>query len=97
MEGRLSIQWIEVKVVRSVPTKVFVHVHGVVLNGCTDVGAAKQHRNGHIITVTIPTYTRHRVCTMIARLVDETIRLEGDFAAGYYTVNINGVVEHFQV
>jgi hypothetical protein len=97
MEGQLTIQRIEVNVIRSVPPKVFVRVHGVVLNGCTDVGAAKQHRNGHIITVTIPTYTRNRVCTMMARLIDETVRLEGDFAVGVYTVNVNGVVEQFKV
>jgi hypothetical protein len=97
MEGRLTIQRIEVNVVRSVPPKVFVRIHGVVLNGCTDVGAAKQHRNDHIITVTIPTYARYRVCTMVARLIDETVRLEGNFAAGVYTVNVNGVAEQFRV
>ena len=97
IEGRLNIQRIEVKVVRSIPPKVFVRVHGVVLNGCTDVGVAKQHRNGHTITITIPTYARNRVCTMVARLIDETIRLEGDFGPGSYTLNVNDVAEQFKV
>jgi len=96
-EGQLTVQRIEVNVVRSVPPKVFVRIHGVVLNGCTDVGAAAQHKSGQTVIVTIPTHTRDRVCTMMARLVDETIRLEGDFVPGSYTLNVNGVIEHFHV
>src|SRR5215469_8411885 len=65
IEGQLTIQRIEVNVVRSVPPKVFVRVHGVVLNGCTDVGASAQDKSGHTVTVTIPTHTRDRVCTMM--------------------------------
>jgi hypothetical protein len=97
MEGRLDVQRIEVKVVRSVHPQVFVRVHGVVLDGCTDVGEIEQHKNGNIILVTIPTYTRHRVCTMMARLIDETIQLDGDFGPGSYTVNVNDVVRRFRV
>jgi hypothetical protein len=95
-EGRLNVQRIEIKVVRSVPPEVFVRVHGVVLNGCTVLGKVVQHQTGHMVTVTIPTQTRDRVCTMMARLIDETIRLEGDFAPGFYTLDVNGVVERFK-
>ena len=96
-EGRLTIQRIEVNVVRSVPPKVFARVHGVVLNGCTVLGTVMQHKTGHTFNVTIPTHTRSAVCTMMARLIDETIRLEGDFAPGLYTLNVNGTVEQFKV
>jgi hypothetical protein len=97
MEGRLDVQRIEVKVVRAVHPQVFVRVHGVVLNGCTDIGEVEQHKNGNIVSVTIPTFTRHSVCTMMARLIDETIRLDGDFGPGSYTVNVNDVVQRFRV
>jgi len=101
-EGMLTVQRIEVQVVRSgapsTPPEIFVHVHGVLLDGCTFLGAVEQHRDGQMITVTISTrHTKAEVCTMIAQLVDKTIRLEGAFAPGSYTVNVNGVVEKFSV
>jgi hypothetical protein len=96
-EGRLAIRGIEVHLVRSIPPQVFVRVDGVVLNGCTYLDAVRQHRDGNVVTVTIPTHTTAAVCTMIARLVDQTIRLEGQFTPGSYTVNVNGVVENFRV
>ena len=97
IEGRLTIRRLEISVTRSVPPEVFVRIHGVVLNGCTDVGAVQQHRNGRTITVTIPTYSRNRTCTMVARLIDETIQLEGDFTSGSYVLDVDGVVKEFHV
>src|SRR6516164_8276226 len=97
MEGLLTVQRIEVKVAHSVPPQVFVRVHGVVLNGCTDIGAVEQHKDGPIVTVTMPIHSRDRVCPMIARLIDQTVKLEGDFRPGSYTVNVNGVVEQFKI
>jgi hypothetical protein len=93
----LAVQRLEVNVVRSVPPQVSVRVHGVVLNGCTVVDAAAQHRDGRVIKVTILTHSLHRVCTMVARLVDETIQLKGDFAPGAYTLEVNGQVAAFQI
>lgn len=95
--GRLAIQRIEVQVMRSIPPIVIVHVHGVVLNGCTHIGPVEQHRNAQIVTITIPIYTTGEVCTMMARLVYETIRLEGRFRPGSYVVDVNGTVENFRV
>jgi len=69
----------------------------VMLNGCTVLGTVVQYKTGHKVTVMIPTETRDRVCTMKARLIDETIKLEGNFAPGFYTLDINGVVEQFKV
>lgn len=97
-EGMLTVQRIEVQVVGSAPPEVFVHVHGVLLDGCTFLGAVEQHRDGQMITVTIATrHTKAEVCTMIAQLVDKTIRLDGAFTPGSYTVNVNGVVGKFSV
>jgi hypothetical protein len=96
-EGRLAVQRVEVRVERSTPCRVFVRVHGVVLNGCTHLDPIEQHRQGREVTVTIPTHTTAEVCTMMARLVDETIRLEGQFTRGSYTVNVNGVIEKFRI
>jgi ribosome-interacting GTPase 1 len=97
-EGMLSVDRIEVQIVRSDLPQVFARVHGVLTDGCTSLGAISQRRNAQVITVTIS--TRHsdaEMCTMLARLVDETIRLEGTFAPGSYTVDVNGVVQKFRV
>ena len=96
-EGKLAVQQIEVQVVRSTPLQVFLRVHGIILNGCTYLGTIEQHRHARLVTVTIPTHTTGEVCTGIARLVDEKIRLKGAFPPGAYSVNVNGVVEHFRI
>jgi predicted dinucleotide-binding enzyme len=96
-EGRLAIRRIEVRVVRSTPPQVFVRVHAVVLDGCTHLDAVTQHRDANVVTVTIPTHTTGEVCTMTAQLVDQTIRLDGQFNRGSYTVNVNGVRAKFRV
>jgi hypothetical protein len=96
-ERRLAIQRIEVRVVRSTPRQVFVRVNAVVLDGCTHLDAVTQHRDANVVTVTIPTHTIGEVCTMTAQLVDQTIRLEGQFSRGSYTVNVNGVSAKFRV
>ena len=96
--GLLTVQRIEVQVVRSTPLQVFVLVHGFLLNGCSTVGTIEQHRDGQLITVTIPIHIAAEVCTMIAQLVDEKIRLEGEFKPGVlYTVNVNGLVKNFSI
>ena len=96
-EQRLAVQRIEVQVVRETPVRVFVQVHGVVLNGCTHLGAIEQHRDAQVVTVTIATHPTAETCTMMARLVDETIRLDGRFTPGSYAVNVNGVVANFRI
>jgi hypothetical protein len=94
---QLTIQHVEVDVVRSVPTKIFVHIHGVILNGCTELGEIVQHRDDHTIMVKIPTIVHQQICTMMARLIDNTIQLNGDFAPGDYEVDVNGTVKQFRV
>lgn len=96
-QGQLAVRGIDVRVVRTTPVKVFVDVHGVLLNGCTYLGTVEQHRDTHVITVTLSTYSTREVCTMVAQLVDKTIRLDGEFASGSYTVKVNGVVRDFCV
>ena len=95
-EGRLTVDRIQVNVVRSVPPKVFVRVQGNML-ACAQLGAVEQQRKGQTVAVTILTHTPRTLCTMMARLIDETIRLEGDFGPGSYTLEVNGVVKKFTV
>ena len=96
-EGMLAVQRTEVKVVHAVPVQVSVVVHGVLLNGCSEVSAIKQSRVDHAITVAIAIHTTAEVCTMMARLVEEKVPLEGEFKPGLYTVNVNGTLKKFRV
>ena len=94
----IQIDQVEVRIAESFPVQVFVHVTGVIGDGCSSVLPAEQKREGNTVTLTI---NRQRpaeaMCTMIAKIYDENIRLAGDYPAGEYTLNVNGVTQTFVV
>ena len=94
----IQIDQVEVRIAESFPVQVFVHVTGVIGDGCSSVLPAEQKREGNTVTLTI---NRQRpaeaMCTMIAKIYDENIRLAGDYPAGEYTLNVNGVTQNFVV
>ena len=94
----IQIEQVEVRIAESFPVQVFVHVTGVIGDGCSSVLPAEQKREGNTVTLTI---NRQRpaeaMCTMIAKIYDENIRLAGDYPAGEYTLNVNGVTQTFVV
>lgn len=98
-DGSLQIDRVEVQVVRTAqPPQVLVRVKGLLLDGCTSLGAVSQRRDGNTVTVTISTkHSGATVCTQVAQLLDETIRLEGPFSPGEYVVRVNGVARRFSV
>jgi inhibitor of cysteine peptidase len=98
-DNSLRIERVEVQVVRTTrPPQVVVRVQGMLLDGCTSLGPVSQRRDGRTVTVTIATkHTGAKVCTQVAQLLDETIRLEGTFSAGEYVVRVNGVGRRFSV
>jgi len=74
------------------------HVQGVVGDGCTQVSGTEIARQAAEITITIlaqrPT---DAICTQIARLYDETLRLPGEYPSGTYTLRVNGVERSFTI
>ena len=94
----IQIDQVEVRIAESFPVQVFVHVTGVIGDGCSSVLPAEQKREGNTVTVTI---NRQRpaeaMCTMIAKIYDENIRLDGDFPPGEYTLKMNTVTQTFTV
>jgi hypothetical protein len=94
----IQIEQVEVRIAESFPVQVFAHVRGIVGDGCSSVLPAEQKREGNTITLTI---NRQRptdaICTQIAKLYDENIRLEGDLPAGEYTLKVNSVTQTFTV
>jgi len=94
----IQIDQVEVRIAESFPVQVFAHVTGVIGDGCSSVLPVEQKREGSTITLTI---NRQRpteaMCTQLAKLYDENIRLEGDFPAGTYTLKVNSVTQTFTV
>jgi hypothetical protein len=94
----IQIDQVDVRVAESLPVQVVAHVTGVIGDGCSDVMPVKQTREGNTITLTI---NRQRptdaVCTQLAKIYDENIRLEGDFPAGEYILKVNSVTQTFTV
>ena len=96
----LTVDRVEVEVVRTPaqPPAVIVWVHGHLLDGCTSIGPVIQRREGRVVAVMIATkHSGARFCTQIATVMQQRIRLDGDFASGDYSVNVNGVVRRFSV
>lgn len=95
----LKIDSIEVQIVRTPqPPQVLIRVHGLLLDGCTSLGAVSQRREANVVTLTIATkHSGAQVCTSMAKILDETIRLEGAFPRGEYVVRVNGVARRFSI
>ena len=75
-----------------------VRVRGVVGDGCTKVSSVQQERGGATVDIRIlserPT---DAICTQIAQIYDETLRLPGAYPSGAYVVRVNGVERTFTV
>ena len=96
--GVLGIERVDVVVAESAPPQVSVRFTGYLADGCTSLGAISQRRFGSAIEVTVATSRAAAdACTMVATPVEQTLRLEGAFPAGSYTVTVNGVAKTFTV
>jgi len=88
----IQVESVEVLVLESFPPQAAARVRGVVGDGCSTLHSVEQARSGSTVTLTI---LRERpagaICTQIARLYDETIRLEGAFPPGRYVLRVNGL------
>ncbi len=94
----IQVDSVSVSVSGSPPVQVLAHVTGVVGDGCATLLPIEQRRAGAEVTVEIRRQRpRAAVCTQIARLFDETIRLEGEFPPGSYSLQVNTVKRSFVV
>jgi hypothetical protein len=77
---------------------VSVHVKGVVGDGCSTLHSVRQDRNDGAVTVDIfRQRPKNAICTQIARLYDEIIPLDGQFAPGRYVLRVNELVTAFTI
>jgi hypothetical protein len=96
--GPIQIESVAVRVAESLPVQVFAHVSGIVGDGCSTLLPIEQSREGNLVAISI---LRQRpkaaICTQIARLFDQDIRLLGAFPPGHYTVRVNETIRSFDV
>jgi hypothetical protein len=94
----IHVDSVDVLVGTGEPASVDAHVQGVIGDGCSTLHSTTQARSGSTVTISI---MRERpadaICTQIALLYDDRIRLEGTFARGSYVLRVNGVERPFSV
>ena len=92
----IQIDRVDVLILESSPPQVTVRVEGVLGDGCATLHSVGQVRSGNTVTVTIlRERPRKAICTQIAKLYDEVIRLEGQFPPGDYLLRVNSVEKTF--
>ena len=78
--------------------QVSVRVRGVVGDGCTELASVTVIRADAGVDILILSQRpAEAICTQIARLYDETLRVAGEFAAGHYVLRVNSVETSFDV
>ena len=92
----IEIESVAVRVLESSPPQASAHVRGLIGDGCSSLHSVRQERSEATVVLTI---LRQRpadaVCTQIAKLYDETIRLDGTFPPGRYVLRVNGFETSF--
>jgi len=84
--------------VRVQASQVSVHVRGVIGDGCTELSGTSMSRADASVHIQILSQRpAEAICTQIARLYDETLRVPGDFAPGHYALSVNSVETTFDV
>jgi len=96
--SRIQIESVAIRLAPSFPVQAFARVRGVVGDGCSRLLPIEQSRAGNVITLEIKRQRpRDAICTQIAILFDQEIRLEGEFRTGEYTLSVNGNASSFRV
>ena len=93
----LHVEDAVVLIAQSVPPQVSVQIKGSLPDPCSGVGTIAQRREGHTIIVTVPVRRGTAVCAQVIQPTTVSVRLEGAFEPGSYTVVINGVERTFKI
>ncbi len=80
------------------PVEVEVLVKGAFPDSCTELHEAMQERSANQISVTLSTRRpQGALCAAVIRPFRFYLLLEGTYAAGHYTLNLNGGAHPFQI
>lgn len=87
------IENIEVIVMESYPMQVSLNVSGYIPDGCSAPTEILQSRDGNMVVIRVfRNLPPDAICTAIAAMYSETIRVEGGFESGHYTFDVNGLI-----
>jgi hypothetical protein len=79
-------------------SQVSARVHGVIGDGCTELAGVTITREDTSVSITIRSQRpADAICTQIARLYDEVVRIPGEFAPGHYVLRVNSIETAFDV
>jgi len=96
--GPIRVTSVDVQVSDLQAGQVYAHVRGVIGDSCTEALPVQQTREGNTVTLTL---NRQRpaqaICSKIAKVLDENIRLLGEFPPGEYILSVNTVERKFRV
>jgi hypothetical protein len=96
--SRIQIDSVAIRTAQSFPVQVFAQVKGVIGDGCSELLPVEQSRAGTVVTLEIKRRRpANAICTQIAKLFDQNIRLEGEYPSGEYTLQVNGRPYPFRV
>lgn len=79
------------------PAQVSLQVKGSLPDPCSAVAAVTQRREGNKVIVSIPVRRGTGICAQMIQPTTVSVRLDGAFESGSYTVVINGVERTFKI
>ena len=92
----IQVDRVDTLILESSPPQVTARVQGVLGDGCATLHSVAQQRSANTVTVTIlRERPREAICTQIAKLYDEVLRLEGQFPPGNYVLRVNAFEKAF--
>ena len=98
--GVAVVQSVEIQILESMPVQVNAIIRGQLPDaGCTTIASVDQVRDGNTITITLVTTTDPlALCAQALTPFERVVPLEvRDLPAGQYTVNVNGLVQSFEL
>ena len=93
----LQVDDVVVLIAESYPAQVFVRVKGSLPDSCSAVDRITQSRDGNAVTVTIAIERTAGSCGPVAQPLDLSVRLNGGFESGRYTVVVSGIERTFRI
>ena len=94
-----QIEGLDVQILESMPVQVKATINGTLGDGCTSLNAITQKRTGNTFGVEVTTKRpAEAMCTMIAKLYNETISLDvAGLSAGTYIVSAGTLSQTFKL
>jgi hypothetical protein len=93
-----TIESVDALLMKSKPVQIMLKVKGYQPDGCEMPVQIEQSREGNTVKVEIfRELAPDTACPMVIKQYDETIKLDGNFEPGSYSIDVNGTVITVQI